>query len=179
LPAAVTFFWFSAFGGISMQDILMGDTAMIDAVNEDIATASYVFFEKFPLSMVLKILGVVLICSFIITSADSGALVVDSITSGGQLNTPKFQRVIWAVSIGAVASVLMYGGGLNALQTVVTISGLPFAIFLLMMCYSLLTGIREDYEESEKKKEIVEQEEYRKNILDLVRKEQERKTIND
>lgn len=173
LPAAVTFLWFSAFGGISMQDILMGDTAMIDAVNDDIATALYVFFEKFPLAMVLKILGVVLICSFIITSADSGALVVDSITSGGQLNTPKFQRVIWAVSIGAVASVLMYGGGLNALQTVVTISGLPFAIFLLMMCYSLLTGIREDYNESEKKKEIVEQEEYRKNILDLVRKEQE------
>lgn len=173
LPAAVTFLWFSAFGGISMQDILMGDTAMIDAVNEDIATALYVFFEKFPLAMVLKILGVVLICSFIITSADSGALVVDSITSGGQLNTPKFQRVIWAVSIGAVASVLMYGGGLNALQTVVTISGLPFAIFLLMMCYSLLTGIREDYNEAERKKEIVEREEYRKNILNLVRKEQE------
>jgi len=172
LPAAVTFLWFSAFGGISMNDILMGDMAMIEAVNDDITTALYVFFEKFSLAIVLKILGVVLICSFIITSADSGALVVDSITSGGKLNTPKFQRVIWAVAIGAVASVLMYGGGLNALQTAVTISGLPFAIFLLMMCYSLLRGIREDYNEMQRKKKLIEQEEYRKHILELVKKEQ-------
>ena len=97
---------------------------------------------------------------------------VDSITSGGKLNTPKFQRVIWAVAIGAVASVLMYGGGLNALQTAVTISGLPFAIFLLMMCYSLLRGIREDYNEMQRKKKLIEQEEYRKHILELVKKEQ-------
>jgi len=174
LPAAVTFLWFSAFGGITMNDILLGDTAMINAVNEDISTAIYVFFEKFPLTMVLKILGVVLICSFIITSADSGALVVDSITSGGKINTPKFQRVIWAVTIGVIASVLMYGGGLNALQTAVTISGLPFAIFLLLMCYSLLIGIKEDFNESERKKKILNTEEYRKHIIELFRKEQKR-----
>src|SRR5690625_3262638 len=41
LPAAVTFLWFSAFGGISMNDILLGDTAIINAVNEDISTAIY------------------------------------------------------------------------------------------------------------------------------------------
>lgn len=173
LPAAVTFLWFSAFGGISMNDILLGDTAIINAVNDDISTAIYVFFEKFPLAMLLKVLGVILICSFIITSADSGALVVDSITSGGKLNTPKFQRVIWAVSIGAVASILMYGGGLNALQTAVTISGLPFAIILLIMCYSLLKGIREDYQEANRKKNLLEKESYRKSILQLMKNEKE------
>src|SRR5690625_1819259 len=173
LPAAVTFLWFSAFGGISMNDILLGDTAIINAVNEDISTAIYVFFEKFPLSMLLKVLGVTLICSFIITSADSGALVVDSITSGGKLKTPKYQRVIWAVSIGAVASVLMYGGGLNAVQTAVTISGLPFAIFLLMMGYSLFIGIKEDYDESQRRKKVLDTEEYRKYILNLFKKEEE------
>lgn len=145
LPASVTFLWFSAFGGITMNDILAGDTAMINAVNADISTALYVFFEKFPLAIVLKILGVILISSFIITSSDSGALVVDSITSGGKMNTPRFQRVIWATSIGLVAAVLMYGGGLNALQTAVTISGLPFALFLLLMLYSLYKGIKEDH----------------------------------
>src|SRR5699024_6140600 len=172
LPAAVTFLWFSAFGGITMNDILLGDTAMINAVNDDISTAIYVFFEKFPLAMILKVLGVVLICSFIITSADSGALVVDSITSGGKLKTPKFQRVIWAVTIGVIASVLMYGGGLNALQTAVTISGLPFAIFLLMMGYSLFIGIKEDYDESQRRKKVLDTEEYRKYILNLFKKEE-------
>lgn len=179
LPAAVTFLWFSAFGGISMNDILLGDTAIIEAVNADISTALYVFFEKFPLAMLLKVLGVTLICSFIITSADSGALVVDSLTSGGKLNTPKYQRVIWAIAIGVTASVLMYGGGLNALQTAVTITGLPFAIILLIMCYSLLKGIRQDYEKDERKKKLSEKEIYRKNILQLVKNEKEAKEVEN
>ena len=175
LPALVTFLWFSAFGGTTMRDILLGDTAMIAAVNENISTALYVFFDKFPLAMLLKVLGVVLICSFIITSADSGALVVDSITSGGKLKTPAFQRVIWAVAIGVIASVLMYGGGLNALQTVVTISGLPFAFMLVMMCASLYKGLNEDYEKTRRKEQLLEKESYRKNIIELINKERDKK----
>ncbi|RKD14453.1 choline transporter [Pelobium manganitolerans] len=172
LPALVTFLWFSAFGGTTMKDILLGDTAMIAAVQDNISTALYVFFDKFPLAIVLKILGLVL-CSFIITSADSGALVMDSITSGGKLKTPPFQRVIWAAATGIIAAVLMYGGGLNALQTAVTISGLPFAILLVMMCFSLLSGLKEDHQRSERKKMLLEKETYRKHILQLVEKERE------
>ncbi|MFB9055791.1 BCCT family transporter [Mariniflexile ostreae] len=177
LPALVTFLWFSAFGGTTMRDILLGDTAMIAAVNDNISTALYVFFDKFPLAIVLKSLGVILICSFIITSADSGALVIDSITSGGKLKTPRFQRVIWAVATGLIAAVLMYGGGLNALQTVVTISGLPFAVLLIMMCFSLLRGVKEDYQKSERKEKLLERESYRKNILHLVNEEREKKNL--
>lgn len=177
LPALVTFLWFSAFGGTTMRDILLGDTAMIAAVNDNISTALYVFFDKFPLAMLLKVLGVILICSFIITSADSGALVVDSITSGGKLKTPRYQRVIWAVATGIIASVLMYGGGLNALQTVVTISGLPFAILLIMMCFSLFRGINEDYDKAERKEKLLERATYRKNILNLVNEEREEKNL--
>ncbi len=176
LPALVTFLWFSAFGGVTMKDILMGDTALIAAVNDNISTAFYVFFDKFPFAIVLKCLGLVLICSFIITSADSGALVVDSITSGGKLKTPAFQRVIWALATGIIAAVLMYGGGLNALQTVVTISGLPFAVLLLLMCFSLLSGIKEDYQKDERKKMLTEKESYRKNILQLLNKEREERS---
>lgn len=178
LPALVTFLWFSAFGGTTMRDILLGDTAMIAAVNDNISTALYVFFDKFPLAILLKSLGVILICSFIITSADSGALVVDSITSGGKMKTPKYQRVIWAVATGVIASVLMYGGGLDALQTVVTISGLPFAILLVLMCFSLFRGVNEDYQKEERKEKLLERETYRKNILQLVNEEREQKNLS-
>ncbi|MDN6280934.1 MAG: BCCT family transporter [Psychroflexus sp.] len=180
LPALVTFLWFSAFGGITMRDILGGDTAMIAAVNDNISTALYVFFDKFPFAILLKSLAIILICSFIITSADSGALVINSITSGGKLETPGFQRVIWAVATGTIAAVLMYGGGLNALQTAVTVTGIPFAILLIMMCFSLLSGLKEDYRKAEREEKLTEKEVYRKNILQLVNKEREkRKTEKD
>lgn len=170
LPALVTFLWFTAFGGTTMRDILLGDTALIAAVGDNISTALYVFFDKFPLATLLKVLGLILISSFIVTSADSGALVMNNIASGGKMNTPRFQRVIWAIATGAIAAVLMYGGGLNALQTAVTISGLPFAILLVMMCFSLFSGLKQDYQKSEREKKLVEKESYKKNILQLVDK---------
>lgn len=179
LPSLVTFLWFSAFGGTTMRDILLGDTAMIAAVGENISTALYVFFDKFPFAMLLKVLGVILISSFIITSADSGALVIDSITSGGKIKTPKYQRVIWAALTGVVAAVLMYGGGLNALQTAVTISGLPFAILLVMMCFSLYSGVKEDYDKAERQEKLLEREDYRKNILQLVNKDREERNLEE
>ncbi|MHC5202098.1 BCCT family transporter [Myroides sp. LJL119] len=154
LPAAVTFLWFSAFSGTTIQGLLAGDLALVHAVDDNISTALFVFFEKFPFSMVLKILGMVLICSFIITSADSGALVVDGITSGGSAKTKAFQRILWASLSGIIAATLLTGGGLDTLQAAVTISGLPFAILLVVMAISLLIGIREDYKTQIKKTKI-------------------------
>ncbi len=56
------------------------------------------------------------------------------------------QRVFWAVSLGAIALVLLLAGGLTALSNVVTTTGLPFLIVLAFMCYSLFEGLRSDHE---------------------------------
>ncbi|WP_143959656.1 BCCT family transporter [Litoribacter populi] len=170
LPALVTFLWFSAFGGLTMRDILQGDTAMISAVNENISTALYVFFEKFPLAMLLKVLGMILICSFIITSTDSGALVVDSITSGGKMKTPAFQRILWASLSGIIAGSLLSGGGLVTLQAAVTISGLPFTAMLVFMCFSLLKAVKEDYKVAEEKPKPLQPVNPKKEVLEDVEK---------
>ncbi|MEJ5963344.1 BCCT family transporter [Pedobacter immunditicola] len=168
LPALVTFLWFSAFGGTTMLGLMEGDLSLANAVNDNISTALYVFFEKFPFSVVLKILGMILICSFIITSADSGALVVDGITSGGNRKTPAIQRIIWASLAGLIAAALLTGGGLGTLQAAVTISGLPFAILLLLMCLSLYMGIKEDSESIERRSKLKYDESYKAALKKLL-----------
>lgn len=171
LPAMVTFLWFSAFGGTSMLGLIEGDMALAHAVGDNISTALYVFFDKFPLAIVLKILGVILISSFIITSADSGALVVDSITSGGTKKTPAIQRIIWASLAGLIAATLLTGGGLGTLQAAVTISGLPFAILLVLMCVSLYMGLKEDLLVSERRTKLKEDESYKEALKKLLQQE--------
>lgn len=172
LPALVTFLWFSAFGGTTMKGLIGGDYALVDAVKENISTALFVFFEKFPFAIIFKILGMLLICSFIITSADSGALVVDSITSGGQRRTPAIQRVLWASLSGIIAAALLTGGGLDTLQAAVTISGMPFAVLLVIMCKSLLIGIREDYNMEQRRTKMKQTESYKASISKIMREEQ-------
>ena len=105
VPSIITFFWISAFGSASIQQTLLGDNAIVDAVNEDVATALFVFLEQFPLATVLNVVGVILIAGFFITSSDSGSLVVDSLTSGGKIDSPIGQRIFWAFAEMPVSSV--------------------------------------------------------------------------
>ncbi len=171
LPALVTFLWFSAFGGTTMLGLMEGDFSVANAVDENISTALYVFFEKFPFAIVFKVLGMILICSFIITSADSGALVVDGITSGGNKKTPAIQRIIWVSLSGIIAATLLTGGGLGTLQAAVTISGLPFTILLLMMCASLYMGIREDFKVSQRRSHLKPDESYNSDLIKILEEE--------
>jgi len=145
VPTAVTCLWISAFGSVSILEIMNGNNAIAEAVQTDVSTALFVFLETFPFTEIISVLAIVLITSFFITSSDSGSLVVDSLTSGGKISAPVGQRVFWATTEGAVAAVLLIGGGLQALQTATIITGLPFAMLLLTMCYSLYRSLRQDY----------------------------------
>jgi len=79
-----------------------------------------------------------------VTSSDSGSLVIDIITAGGNLNPPVIQRVFWAVTEGVVAAVLLLGGGLTALRAASISTGLPFVLVLLIMTYCVFRAFQEE-----------------------------------
>ena len=133
VPTMFTFFWFSVFGDTALHMIInQGYTELIDQVQADNAIALFQLFEQLPLTAIVSTITVILITLFFITSADSGALVVDSLASGGALATPAWQRGFWAILSGVLASVLLLAGGLKALQSMAVASALPFAIIMLV-----------------------------------------------
>lgn len=146
LPSLLSFLWMSTFGGSALWLQLSGAADIEAAVNANVATALFEMLRNFPLTYVTSLVGIILVTFFFITSSDSGSLVVDHLTSGGKLDSPVPQRVFWAIMEGVVASVLLLGGGLGALQTASITTGLPFAVVLLIMCYSLYRGLSEDLE---------------------------------
>lgn len=170
VPSIITFFWISAFGSSSIQQALLGNETIVNAVNENVATALFVFLEDYPFAIILNVIAVILIAGFFVTSSDSGSLVIDSLTSGGKIDAPVGQRIFWAVAEGTVAAVLLIGGGLQALQTASIVTGLPFAFILLFMCYSLYKGLSEDYNKMEVKKSQKERENYEEIVSELVKK---------
>jgi choline/glycine/proline betaine transport protein len=137
VPPVLTFLWFSVFGGAAISTELHEVGSVAAAVNENIATALFKLLEHFPLAAITSFLGIMLVFVFFITSSDSGSLVIDIITAGGQLDPPIAQRVFWAVTEGVVAAVLLAGGGLLALQTAAITTGLPFALILTLICFGL------------------------------------------
>lgn len=170
VPTLLTFLWLSAFGGSAIFLELNSLADIATAVKENVATSLYILLEEYPISSITSLVGVLLVTSFFVTSSDSGSLVVDSLTAGGKLDAPVPQRIFWALTEGAVAAVLLIGGGLGALQTAAIITGLPFALILIILMFSLLKGLKEEHGALQSARRQKERENYQKVIAELVRK---------
>ena len=144
VPTLMTFVWLTVFGNTALFQELSGQGGVVEAVNDNVATALFKLLDQFPLAAITSALSVVAIAIFFVTSSDSASLVVDIITAGGHPDPPTVQRIFWASMEGIIAAVLLLGGGLKALQTGVVITGLPFALVLLLLGVSLLRGLKHD-----------------------------------
>ncbi|APD07111.1 glycine betaine transporter [Flavobacteriaceae bacterium UJ101] len=149
VPTILTFLWITVFGGSAIYQELLGNHSITEAVNKNVATAIFYLLEQYPLTTFASILTVLLVASFFVTSSDSGSFVVDTLTSGGRHDAPKGQKIFWASMEGLIAAVLLIGGGLIALQTASILTGLPFAIILIILCFSLYKSLM-DYIKEEK-----------------------------
>ncbi|MEZ9541979.1 BCCT family transporter [Vibrio sp. 10N.286.48.C11] len=145
VPTTVTIIWMSVFGGMAIDQIVNNVGILGQDGLTDVSLAMFQMFDALPFGTLLSIIAVVLVLVFFITSSDSGSLVIDSITAGGKVDTPVPQRVFWAFLEGAIAVALLWVGGteaVQALQAGAISTALPFTIILLLMCVSLLMGMR-------------------------------------
>ena len=145
VPTGFTFMWMTVFGNTSINMIMnKGITSLADQVNADTSLALFAFLEHFPFSSVLSMVAVCMVILFFVTSADSGSLVIDMLASGGNTQTPLWQRIFWASSTGIVAITLLLSGGLGALQSATIASALPFSIILLVSIWGLFKALHLD-----------------------------------
>ncbi|WP_084419346.1 BCCT family transporter [Henriciella litoralis] len=145
-PFTICVIWFTTFGETAIQQYEAGTGDFADGMS----TAALTLFQMLaglPFPLITSITAIFLLVVFIVTSADSGALVIDAITSGGKTDSPVPQRVFWACMLGVTASMLLYGGGretLSSLQAGTITAALPFTVILLVCCISLFLGMRDE-----------------------------------
>lgn len=147
VPSGFTFLWMTVFGNTAISiDMGAAGGAISHAVQENLSTALFHFLEYLPGSAFTATLAIALVAVFFITSADSGALVIDTLASGGEEDTPRWQRVYWCILLGLTAALLLLAGGLGALQTATLLAALPFCIIMLMLGYGLMRQTNADME---------------------------------
>jgi choline/glycine/proline betaine transport protein/BCCT family betaine/carnitine transporter len=151
VPSLVSFFWLSVFGGSAIQLNTAADGALFETVQNNYPVALFEMVDLLNVTvapgvvrMVLYVVVTALVMAYFITSSDSGSLVVDKLTSGGVIETPRHQRAFWTVLEGGLAATLLVAGGetaLFALQTAVITAGLPLAVLLLVFSLALVRDI--------------------------------------
>ena len=143
IPSGFTFAWMTFFGNSAIDLIhVQGVTQLADTVATDSSLALFAFLESLPFSQIVSFIGLIMVIIFFVTSCDSGAMVVDMLSSYGENNTPLWQRFYWTLGIGVVATILLLNGGLSALQTMSIVSALPFTVVLIIAIYGMFTALR-------------------------------------
>ena len=145
IPSMFGILWFTVFGNTA---IWLNDGEAAGTLGQMISspeTLLFKFLDYLPLSGVTGLVSLVVISLFFITSADSGIYVLNNIASRDKsLAAPRWQAVMWGVLMSVVAIVLMQSGGLANLQAMTLLVSLPFAMLMLLMCFSLWKGLNAD-----------------------------------
>lgn len=145
IPSMFGILWFTVFGNTA---IWLNDGEAAGTLGQMISspeTLLFKFLDYLPLSSVTGLVSLVVISLFFITSADSGIYVLNNIASRDKsLAAPRWQAVMWGVLMSVVAIVLMQSGGLANLQAMTLLVALPFAMLMLLMCFSLWKGLSAD-----------------------------------
>lgn len=144
IPTVFTIIWLSVFGTIALSTT--GDWSL-EAVKELIAspeTAVFIVFSEYPMSNVISILIICLLAVFFITSADSATYALSMMTSDGDINAPKYKKVVWAIIEASIAYVLLAAGSLKALQTASIAASLPFLFIMIAMVPALMKELNKE-----------------------------------
>jgi len=150
VPALMCFVWFAWAGGTAIDLELNGGAngVIYDAANGDKIFAMTEFMLSpisEALSYAMALLIVVLLLTFLVTSADSAVLIVNTINAAGDEGPKSRPHILfWGVALALVVAGLLISGGTSAIQTAMVIGALPFSVVMALMAVALLKAIYND-----------------------------------
>lgn len=145
VPTLVGILWFTVLGGTAIYGELTGSVSLLGSDGSvNVSTALFQMLEGIPGTVFLAIGFLVLIGIFFVTSADSGALVMGMIATGGEEEPKRWVRIFFTLATSLIAFALLLAGGLTALQTAAISIALPFSVVLLAICWATVVAFRRE-----------------------------------
>ena len=147
VPSIMCFIWFAMAGGTAMDLELNGgaNRTILDAGLSSQLFATVNQLLSPAMAVLMSALLVVLLLTYLVTSADSAILIINTINAAGD-ETPKgkVHILVWGVALTLVIAVLLIAGGLSAIQTAMIIGALPFSFVLALMGVALIKALIRD-----------------------------------
>ena len=147
IPAIMCFVWFALVGGTAIDLELTGvaDGAIAGAGQADQLFAMLAVMLSDGLAYAMSVLVVVLLLTYLVTSADSAVLIINTINAAGDEGPKARPHILfWGAALALVVGGLIIAGGLGAIQTAMVIGALPFSFVMVLMGVSLIKAIWRD-----------------------------------
>ena len=147
VPSIMCFVWFAFAGGSAIDLSLNGGAgdAITGAGQESQLFAMINFMLSPALATAMSCVIVVLLLTYLVTSADSAVLIINTIAAAGD-ESPKgrIHIIVWGVILTLVIGGLLLAGGLGAINTAMIIGALPFSVVMALMGISLIKALWND-----------------------------------
>lgn len=147
VPAMMCFVWFAIVGGTAIDLELNGaaNGAITGAGQADQLFAMLEVILSDNLAWIMSVIVVILLMTYLVTSADSAVLIINTINAAGDEGPKARMHIIfWGAALALVVGGLIIAGGLGAIQTAMVIGALPFSFVMVLMGLSLIKGIWND-----------------------------------
>lgn len=144
LPSAVSLVWFSIFGGAAIE-AEQGGAKLAEAGSQE--ATLFALLDTMPLSVITSVIVMVLVAIFFVSGADAGSIVMGTISENGAIEPRRWTVIFWGAATGAVASVMLVIGGVDALdglQSIIIIAALPFLFVMIAMAIALARDLYTD-----------------------------------
>ncbi len=147
VPSVMCFVWFAFVGGTAIDLTLNGDAG---TVITDVGISSQLFaminhMLSPALATAMSFIIVILLLTYLVTSADSAVLIINTIAAGGDASQkPKMHIIVWGAILTFVIGALLLAGGLGAINTAMIICALPFSAVMVLMGISLIKAVVRD-----------------------------------
>ncbi|QFU25219.1 BCCT family transporter [Shewanella eurypsychrophilus] len=125
VPTVTTIVWFSTFGGSVFEMSILPD--VVQATNTDFTLGLFTFFDSLVFGKVLTYSAILLLITFVITSADS-AIYVTGMMTGNQAVKSK---LIWSLVLVAITAALVLKNNIDLNKQIAIFGALPFTLILL------------------------------------------------
>ena len=148
VPSIMCFVWFSFAGGTAIDLTLNGGAGdQITGAGQASQLFAMINFMLSPtLATLMSMLIVVLLMTYLVTSADSTVLIINTIAAAGD-ESPKgrVHIVTWgAILMLMIAGLLLIkGDGLGAINTAMIIGALPFSFIIALMVALIKALVRD------------------------------------
>ncbi len=144
IPTMMCFVWFAFVGGSAIDLELSGvaeGAIMGSGLSSQLFSTINVMLNP-TMAVVMSAIVVILLLTYLVTSADSAVLIINTINAAGD-EAPHSNRhiTIWGTALTLVIGVLLLAGGLSAIQTAMIVGALPFSVVLALMGLSLIKAL--------------------------------------
>ena len=146
VPTIFAFLWFTVFGGSAIWQEMFNNAEIFSVIQDKgVEIGLFSMLENYGnFGKILIGLSMLLISSFFITSADSATYVLGMFSSDGELVPKKRIKISWGLIQSSIAIILLYAGGLEALQAVSVLSSFPFIFIIILMIIQFFKSLSKD-----------------------------------